>query len=125
MSELTAEQQAQVVQQIYRYAADMMRQGRSRSEIVKELESKGLQRNDAQTVYERLSAARDEALEKAHRDAALQKMAWGALIFIVGVVITFGTYSAVAKTGGSYTVAYGAILVGGFRFLQGLYYYNS
>jgi hypothetical protein len=64
-------------------------------------------------------------LKKAHRDAALQKMAWGAVIFIIGVVITAGTYSAVAKTGGSYTVAYGAILVGGFRFLQGLYYYNS
>jgi hypothetical protein len=125
MSQPASEEQRHKLQQLYRYTADQMRMGYSRQDIVKDLESKGLQRQDAQTVYEQLSAARDQALQKAHRDAALQKMAWGAIIFIVGVAITLGTYGAVAKSGGSYTIAYGAILVGGFRFFQGLYYYNS
>lgn len=76
-------------------------------------------------MYEQLTATCDKALQKEHKNAALQKMAMGALIFIIGVVVTVGTYRAVAKTGGSYTIAYGAILVGGFRFLQGLYEYSS
>lgn len=59
------------------------------------------------------------------RQQAVNKMALGALICIVGIAITACTYSSAARSGGSYTIAYGAILIGGFRFLQGLYYYYS
>jgi hypothetical protein len=43
----------------------------------------------------------------------------GGIICIVGIVITVGTYSAAAD-GGSYTIAWGAILFGGIQFFRGL-----
>ncbi len=43
----------------------------------------------------------------------------GGLVCLVGIVVTIGTYSAVAKTGGPYVVAWGAILFGGIRCLKG------
>jgi hypothetical protein len=66
-----------------------------------------------------------EAEKNMDREKAMNKMMWGAFICIIGIAITLCTYSSAARSGGSYTIAYGAILVGGFRFLQGLYYYNS
>lgn len=41
-------------------------------------------------------------------------------IAFVGTVITFATYSA-ASGGGTYVVAYGAIIVGGLQFVMGLF----
>ena len=122
MSQTSPEQASQ---RTLNYVADMIQRGHSRVQIVKELESKGLQRNEAHTLYEIVTNAQADAQRSDEREEAIKKMAWGAFIFIVGVLVTVGTYNAVAKTGGSYTVAYGAILVGGFRFLQGFYDYQS
>jgi hypothetical protein len=47
------------------------------------------------------------------------QMLVGALICIVGVVITVGSYMA-AGNGGGYVVAWGAIVFGAIRFFKGL-----
>lgn len=49
-------------------------------------------------------------------------MAIGGLICLIGLVVTIGTYAAASSspTGGRYTVAWGAIVFGGFRFFKGL-----
>ncbi len=44
---------------------------------------------------------------------------YGALWCIGGLVVTIGSYSS-ASDGGSYTIAWGAILFGLFKFLKGL-----
>jgi hypothetical protein len=51
---------------------------------------------------------------------ALRNMAIGAVICVVGILITAGTYSA-ASPGGHYVVAWGAIVFGGIQFLKGLF----
>jgi hypothetical protein len=63
-----------------------------------------------------------EELEKeAIRETGRKKMAIGALILIVGLVVTGATYAiARGQGGGSYVVASGAILVGAFQFWMGL-----
>ncbi len=120
VQKLSTEQPQKVVQQIYGYTADMMRKGYSRVQIVKELESRGLTRNDTHTVFERLSMVRNEAQTKANRSAAAQTMMMGAVICIIGLVVTIATYSAASKGGGTYIVAFGAILGGGYRFFKGM-----
>jgi hypothetical protein len=59
---------------------------------------------------------------KATKATGSKNMLYGALWCIGGIVVTAVTYSA-ASSGGTYIVAWGAILFGGLQFLQGLYQY--
>ena len=45
----------------------------------------------------------------------------GALWCIGGIAVTAGTYAAVANTGGTYFIAWGAMLFGGLQFLKGIF----
>lgn len=46
---------------------------------------------------------------------------FGVGMLVLGGLITGGTYAA-ASDGGSYVVATGLLLAGGFNFLRGIYY---
>jgi len=50
----------------------------------------------------------------------LRNMAVGAIVCLIGIAVTAGTYSA-ASSGGHYVVAWGAIVFGAFQFLKGLF----
>jgi hypothetical protein len=45
----------------------------------------------------------------------------GAIWFILGIAVTAGTYLAVADTGGTYLICWGAVVFGGLQFLRGLF----
>lgn len=55
-----------------------------------------------------------EMRAKVHR----RQMLVGAACVIVGIIVTVGTYSS-ARRGGSYIVAWGAILFGAVDFVRG------
>jgi hypothetical protein len=53
--------------------------------------------------------------------AAKRSMVFGGMLFIVGLVITVGSYTAAADGGGRrYVVAWGAMIFGAIRFFYGL-----
>jgi hypothetical protein len=55
-------------------------------------------------------------------------MVFGGIMFIVGLVITVGSYTAasdVSGGGGRYVVAWGAMIFGGIRFAYGLFKLTS
>lgn len=54
------------------------------------------------------------------RAAGSKNMLVGALWCIGGIIVTTVTYSAASNGGGTYFVAWGAILFGGIQFLQGM-----
>jgi hypothetical protein len=56
--------------------------------------------------------------------AAKRSMVFGGILFIVGLVITVGSYTAAAD-GGRHVVAWGAMIFGGIRFVYGLVKLNS
>jgi hypothetical protein len=61
------------------------------------------------------------ARERTSRPTGVGDMVIGGLICAVGVVVTLVTYNQAAGAGGgSYIIAWGAILFGGIRFLLGL-----
>ncbi len=51
-------------------------------------------------------------------------MTYGALWFIGGLVVTVATYAA-AIGGGTYVIAYGAIIYGIVQFIRGALEYNK
>lgn len=63
----------------------------------------------------------DEAQNaEARKKASTKDLVIGFLLLIVGVAITLGTWAA-AKAGGSYWAMWGAMVVGMFYILRGLY----
>ena len=56
------------------------------------------------------------------RSAAKRNMVFGAILFVVGLLITVGSFAAAAdgNGGGRYVVAWGAMIFGGIRFFYGM-----
>jgi len=49
----------------------------------------------------------------------MSRMVTGGIVALIGIIVTVGSYEA-ASGGGTYVVAWGAILFGGIQFLRGL-----
>jgi hypothetical protein len=105
----------QAVQQIYQYTASLMRSGTKTEVIHQNLVQRGLTDEQANIVLNNLQKARKKALaEIGQRDLLL-----GGGICLLGIVVTVATFSA-AQNGGTYVVAWGAIIFGAIRFFRGL-----
>jgi len=123
MTQKLKHEQEQAVRAVYGFAANLMRQGESNYQIEKKLVEQGLAQDVARAIVRNLSDERNRQMSQAHRDAALKNMAIGGVVCVIGLIITIGSYSAASSsaTGGSYVVAWGAVLFGGFQFLKGLF----
>jgi hypothetical protein len=115
-AQLTPEQ---LVEAVYGYAADLMRSGASPATIKQNLMDRGLDEDAAATVVRNLTEARSKAVHEAKREAGKKNMLYGALWCIGGTVVTVGTMMA-AKGGGSFVIAWGAIVFGGLQFIWGV-----
>ncbi|MBL8796586.1 MAG: hypothetical protein JNM56_21980 [Planctomycetia bacterium] len=68
-----------------------------------------------------LSEGIDELEREAVREAGQRNMLYGALWFIGGLLVTAATFSfATGAGGGTYVVAWGAMLGGAIQFFRGL-----
>ena len=112
---LSPAEQQRLVQAVYAEIAQMIKNGQSAFRFQQSLVERGLQLEDARAIVNQLQ----EAENKVHRDEATKQMAIGAVICIIGIAVTWGTFSA-ATGGGAYVVAWGAIIFGGWRFLRGM-----
>lgn len=106
----------QVVESIYRFVAEQMHNGVAPSEIKKVLIENGLSEETAATVINNMK----EAQAQAHKEAGKKNMIFGALWCIGGILVTALTYQAASSGGGSYVVAWGAIVFGAIQFFRGV-----
>jgi hypothetical protein len=106
----------QMVQEVYEFAAEQMLDGASAQQVRSSLIHNGLDPEDAAIVVSNLSDMRAEAIRKAGKKAMLH----GGLWCIGGTVVTLVTYAA-ASGGGTYIIAWGAIIFGAFQFFRGLW----
>ena len=90
--------------------------GKSRKEIVKTLINSGLNPQDADSLVQYAASTHKAEIRKG----AAKQLGFGALLFVLGAVITAATYSA-AHNGGVYVVAYGPMIFGGVAVLRGLF----
>jgi hypothetical protein len=58
--------------------------------------------------------------DNARRDSGRTNMAIGGGICLLGIVVTLVTYTAASDGGGTYVVAWGAIIFGAVRSFRGL-----
>jgi hypothetical protein len=62
-----------------------------------------------------------DAAKAAKRALAGKRVLYGGILLLLGIVITVATHdSAERNGGGTYIIAYGPMVVGGVRMLQGL-----
>ncbi len=103
-------------QQAYNFAADQIINLRRPSEEVADmLVQKGLDRTTAYSIVDSMYTQLDDG----KKERAKKDMIYGGLWFFGGIIVTIATYSA-ASGGGSYVVAWGAIIFGGFQFFRGI-----
>ncbi|UOG75695.1 hypothetical protein MTX78_03655 [Hymenobacter tibetensis] len=107
------------VQEVYDYTARLVVAGKSDAEIERELVEKGLAVEDAAVVTQNMR----NQFQEAYKEQAISNMRTGGLWFLGGSLVTGGTYYLASEQGGSYFMTWGAIIFGGFQFLQGAYQY--
>lgn len=108
--------QEEAIQQIYKYAANLLFEQKKSDEETKEcLIKSGLTPEDADYVINELN----NYYKQEERKAGKKNMLYGALWCIGGIIVTVMTYQAAAG-GGTYVVAWGAILYGGIQFIKGV-----
>lgn len=105
----------EVIQAVYEHAANLLMEGKSRHQIEADLMDKGLDQESASVVVTNLKNMKKEA----EAGQGSKNMLFGALWCIGGIVVTAATYSA-ASGGGTYVVAWGAIVFGAVQFFIGL-----
>jgi hypothetical protein len=108
---------AQVEPDAYKLAAEQMLYGVAPSRIKRTLTERGLDADAAATVVEKVDQARTSTLNRAGK----RNMLFGASWCIGGIAVTAITYEAASQSGGTYLIAWGAILFGGIQFLHGLF----
>jgi hypothetical protein len=113
---MTQKQQStqDAVRAIYQYAGSLMKANVKDEVIRSKLAEKGLSGEAANVVVANL--------RKAKRKVGQKDMLVGAGFCIVGLVITIATFAAATSNrgGGSYIVAWGAIIFGALQFFRGL-----
>ena len=111
-------EEQEIVNQIYGFAANMMFEQEKTSEETKQaLVEQGLKPEDAEIVVSNLQAQ----IKQAKDEVANKNMLYGALWCGGGLLVTALTYSAASENGGSYVVAWGAVIFGAWQLLKGLW----
>lgn len=109
--------QQEIVNQIYGFTADMLyNQKKSIEETKAALIENGLRAEDADVVIANLQ----NQYKQEKREAGNKNMLYGALWCVGGLLVTILTYSA-ASDGGTYVIAWGAVIFGAIQFFKGLF----
>ncbi|TMQ13367.1 MAG: hypothetical protein E6J90_28835 [Deltaproteobacteria bacterium] len=58
--------------------------------------------------------------EQDRRAWAQRQLAIGAVLLLIGIIITAATYGSASQSGGTYIIAYGPIVVGVIKIIRGL-----
>jgi|SRR5208282_2547168 len=103
------------IEDIFSYAARLLNGGASRSQIEVALSERGLAASSSAIVLDNLFRV------KALKAAGLGDIITGGLWCLAGILITALTYAAASSEsgGGTYFVAWGAVVFGGYQALRG------
>ncbi|MBK6417806.1 MAG: hypothetical protein IPI24_10930 [Ignavibacteria bacterium] len=101
-------------EEAFAYAIEQMHGGIPLFKIEEQLVQRGLSEESASAVIARVSDYRTSSEAKEARSSMNQ----GAVWFLGGIVVTVATY-VLATGGGTYVVAWGAVVFGGIQFVRG------
>jgi hypothetical protein len=117
-------EQKKALEEVATYVASQLRSGVAREQIVQSLVERGVNTQLAQNIVNEVSRGGAARMSNA-RSSATRAMVIGAVICIIGLVVTIGSYSAASTSpgGGRYVIAWGAVIFGGLQFVRGLIAY--
>ena len=95
---------------------NLLESGRSSEEVSVSLEQRGLSSEEA----ERVVSAIAPTWQKKAEEAAGKEMLIGGVWCGGGLLVSAGTYALAREQGGTYLVAWGAVIYGAVRFVRGL-----
>jgi hypothetical protein len=107
-------------QSVYVQAFRLLRQGRSQPQAAAELQRTGLDSATATAIVVKVDMFRN-VMRDAYRKAGMKNVGIGLLWCIGGILVTAITYS-MASGGGTYFVAWGAVVFGAFQAIRGLFF---
>ena len=119
--QMTEEQAAEA---LVSFVAARKAEGDSDGQIKRELVEQGI---DIEVAHAAVMAVDDVPRRSGYRSSRHREsssgggagMLVGAVVCAIGVIVTIGSFAAAAP-GGTYVVAYGAIIWGAIRFFQGM-----
>jgi hypothetical protein len=112
--EITPEE---AMQKIYSHAAQMAVSGRTYSDIQADLIEKGIDKESAVLITDDIKTQiRKNTIKKGRRN-----LLFGSIWFFGGLVVTIWTFSSALLYGGTYYVAWGAVLLGGIQMARGIF----
>lgn len=120
--EMSPEEQ-EAVTAVYRYAANLMAEGKSDNQIIEALQSQGLDHETSSMVVTTLRKQYKREMSGVNKTRGSKNMLYGMLWAVGGTIVTVATYSA-ASDGGVYVVTYGAIIGGIIQFIAGAVQYS-
>jgi hypothetical protein len=98
-------------------AANQIAEGKTKSEVISDLEKQGIPSDAALAI-----ATKGEEIKKTEfRKSGQTSMLIGAGLAGLGIAITAGSYSAASSGGGHYVITTGLIMVGAWTFVKGLW----
>jgi len=103
---------------IYLQAFRMLKQGKLRNDICAELQRGGVDAAAAANIVEGVDSLMS-VVHAAYRKAGLKIAGTGALLVVGGILVTAITYG-MAQGGGTYVIAWGAVLFGFIALIRGL-----
>ena len=111
----------------YALVNNLLDQNKDEKEIIRILEEGGVSHNEAvlfvgDVISKRSRGVPDGGqLRELLKQAGQRNMLIGGLVCVIGVVITLGTLAAASgAAGGSYIIAWGAIVFGAIQFFRGV-----
>jgi hypothetical protein len=107
-------------QAVYVQAFKLLRQGRSQPQAAAELQRTGLDSATAAAIVAKVDAFMN-VMRVAYRQAGMKNVGIGMLWCVGGIVVTAITYS-MASGGGTFVVAWGAVVIGIIQALRGLFF---
>lgn len=112
------EVQQELIHKYRPYARQLFDEGKIYSPLVKALMEKGISKENAEAINQELL----NQSNRQEREQAKRNMLIGGVLFIIGVIITFGTFFiAQGSPFGGFVIATGGmILGGGGMFVRGL-----
>lgn len=125
MSEALAPKEQRAVDALAEAIAKELSEGKSKKKIVNKLVRQGWAREAASQFVAGVELAVEEYKNSPEGRRAMaeqykRRMLYGILWAVGGIVVTLATYSA-ASSGGTYIIAWGAILWGAIDFLRGFF----
>lgn len=122
-TESGGEEMQRFVNDIYNYTTRrMVNNDVSAYEMYNDLiKTQGLSEEDAKVVVNNVS----EEIRKQRNGKAEKNAIIGGIVALIGLLVTIVTYSNASGSGGTYIVAWGAILYGGIQFFRGVTGFQS